>query len=168
MKHTDDQTSAANRRKLEALFSSGSVAALSQRSAAQPPRTTPLDAKRSVNGNGPRRTHGKTVSEFWLRRETLRNARDPAEIERAADIFLQHHQCPDDLELLLKLVLHPREKVQCEAMGQLSSLLLQKRMPNTFLLADKLSQLACRDLGEATRSCVEGLQWLIAARRNEE
>ena len=85
-------------------------------------------------------------------------AREPDEIREAADAFLEHHQLPDDAEVLYKVLLHPSEKVVREALGQLSSLLMQGRLVPSILLEDRLDALAARATEEATRSYVEGVR----------
>ncbi len=150
---SDDQASAEHRRKLEAMFSGG--ASLS----AEPARVAPRVFA------SPRKTMGREPSEFRRRLETLRNAREPEEIEKAADLFLQHHQYPDDLDILLKLLLHPSEKVLRDAMGQISSLIMQGRVGNTLILLDRLGDIGGRDIEATTRSYVEGLKNQLAAQQ---
>jgi hypothetical protein len=157
---TDDQTSAENRRKLEALFSSGGVASLAQSAQAAAARQSSL---RERSETRVRRTVGRPISPYKLRFETLRNAREPEEIERAADAFLKEHQYPGDMSILLKLLLHPAEKVQRGAMGEIHSLLVQGRVEHTLVLSDRLKDLAARDLEPDTRLFVEGLQHQIKA-----
>jgi hypothetical protein len=71
---------------------------------------------------------GRTPSEYRLRLERLRIARNNDELRDATDTFLQHHQLPDDPDILTKVMQHPSEKVVREAMGQISALLMQGRM----------------------------------------
>lgn len=95
--------------------------------------------------------------------ERLRIAREPEEIETAADAFLQHHQLPDDLDVLLKVLQHSSEKVLREAMGQISSLLIQGRVGSTIILEDRLNELSGRVQEDATRSYVDGLRSQLAS-----
>ncbi len=101
-----------------------------------------------------------------MRLERLRIARSPEEIKEAADLFLQHHQLPDDPDILMKVLLHPDEPVLREAMGQLSSLMMQGRWAATFILEDRLNDLDARVQEDATRSYIEGLRAQLQALKN--
>lgn len=98
-----------------------------------------------------------------MRLERLRIAREVDEIKEAADAFLAHHQLPDDLDVLYKVLQHPSEKVLREAMGQLSSLLIQGRVNSTMILADRLNELSSRITEDATKSYIEGLRTQLAS-----
>ncbi|OGQ90369.1 MAG: hypothetical protein A2289_00355 [Deltaproteobacteria bacterium RIFOXYA12_FULL_58_15] len=93
-----------------------------------------------------------------MRLERLRGAREPGEIKEAADIFLTHHQLPDDADVLFKILQHPSEKVVREALGQLSSLLMQGRIVAKLLLEEHLNTLANRVEEDATRSYIDGIR----------
>ena len=151
---SEQDVSAEHRRKLEAMFGGGGSGS----------HEAPV-VKRVFSS--PRRIVGRPPSPFKVRLETLRNAREPEEIERAADAFLKHHQCPDDMEILLKFLQHSSEKVQREALREISALVIQKRIGNTFLLTDRLSELATRELEPTTRSCVDGLRKQLATLAGE-
>ena len=101
-------------------------------------------------------------SEFRMRLEGIRIAREPEEIRKAADTFLQFHQLPDDPDILLKILQHPEEKVVREGMGQISSLLWQGRFSNTMILNDRLNDLSARVAEEATRQYIIGLRAQLA------
>lgn len=150
-----DDASADHRRKLEALFSGGGKAS-------DLAASTPAPQAERVFSS-PRRSLGRTPSEYRLRLERLRIAREVDEIKEAADAFLAHHQLPDEPDILLKLLQHPAEKVAREAMGQISALLMQGRMPATVLLEDRLRDLDGRVREESTRSYVQGLQAQLAS-----
>ncbi len=105
---------------------------------------------------------GRSPSEFRMRLERLRIARQPEEIKEAADVFLAHHQLPDDPDILYKVTVHPNEKVVREALGQLSALLMQGRISGTLLLEDRLKDLENRAQEAATRSYIDGLRAQIA------
>jgi hypothetical protein len=158
----EDDASAEHRRKLEALFS-GSANSESSESAPvlrHPPRQRQVFA-------APRKSLGRSPSEYRLRLERLRIAREVEEIVEAGDAFLAHHQLPDDVDVLYKLLLHPSEKVMREAMGQLSSLMMQGRLQNTVLLEDRLNTMMSQVTEDATRSYVEGLLAQIAAAKQK-
>ena len=152
---TPDDASAEHRRKLEALFSgSGSP-------------TPSTDGPRGRAGEGkvfasPRKSVGRSPSEYRMRLERLRMAREVEEIREAADNFLQCHQLPDDVDILYKVLQHPSEKVVREALGQISSLLSQGRISGGMLLEDRLNTLAERATEEATRSYIEGVRGQLA------
>jgi len=154
---SEDQASAQHRRKLEALFSGGGNGSA----------VTPASRPQSSGGervfSSPRKSLGRSPSEYRLRLERLRIAREPEEIKEAADAFLQHHQLPDDMDVLLKVLQHPSERVLREAMGQISSLIIQGRVGNTIILADRLSEIGSRELEPATRSYIDGLRNQLAA-----
>ena len=82
----------------------------------------------------------------------------PSILKRKYDAFLAHHQLPDDVDILYKVLQHPAEKVVREAMGQISSLLIQGRISSTLILSDRLGELDGRITEDATRSYVEGLR----------
>jgi hypothetical protein len=105
-----------------------------------------------------RKSIGKTPSEYRLRLERLRVVREDDEIREAADVFLAHHQLPDDLDILYKLLRHPSEKVLRETMGQISSLLMQGRIGNTLLLEDRLNTIAKTVTETSTMSFIDGLR----------
>ncbi len=90
-------------------------------------------------------------------------ARVPEQIRAATDHFLQHHQLPDEADILFKVLQHPSEKVLREAMGQLSALLMQGRLTGTMMLADRLRELARTVEEEATISYIKGLRSQIDA-----
>ena len=121
--------------------------------------------ERQVFSN-PRKSLGRAPSEFRLRLERLRMSRSEEEIQVAADAFLQHHQLPDDIEILIKVLLHPCEKVLREAMGQVSALLMQGRLNSTVLVEDRLSTMAERVTESSTISYITGLQQQIAKLKN--
>jgi hypothetical protein len=148
---TSDSASADARRKLEALFSGG----------ARTVERTPTFNTEKVFSS-PRRSLGRTPSEYRLRLERLRVAREVADIQEAADAFLAHHQLPDDPDILFKLLLHPSEKVNREAIGQISALLMQSRLTATVVLADRLNTLANRATEKSTHNYIEGLRAQIA------
>jgi hypothetical protein len=117
--------------------------------------------------SSPRKSTGRAPSEFRLRLERLRAAREPEEIREAADNFLAQHQLPDEPDILYKLLQHPAEKVVREALGQLSSLLMQGRISATLLLAEHLKTLESRIQEDATRSYIEGIRAQLEASKGE-
>lgn len=106
----------------------------------------------------PRKSLGRSPSEYRLRLERLRIAREPDEIREAADAFLAHHQLPDDIDILYKVMQHPTERVVREALGQISSLMMQGRFGGGLLLEDRLRELEKRVSEDATRSYIDGLR----------
>ncbi len=148
--------SAEHLRKLEALFSGNG--AVHTPVTVSMGRAVVSEPKTFAN---PRRSHGKVPSEYRLKLERIRIARSPEEIQEAADTFLAHHQLPDDLDILLKVLQHPSEKVLREAMGQISALLIQGRVASTMLLLDRLNDVDARITEASTRSYVEGLRLQI-------
>ena len=139
------------KRKLEALFGGAPVASSSSDTERRPSPRHKVYAS-------PRRSTGRAPSEFHMRKERLRMAREPEEIRAAADLFLKHHQLPDEIDILYKVMQHPDEKVVRDAMGQISSLLMQGRLETTVLLVDRLDDLEKRCSEEATRSYIDGLR----------
>ena len=153
--------------RLEALFSGEAPPAPA---AAKPaPSLKPgfgaPETTRKVFAN-PRKSIGRAPSEFSMRRERLRIARSPEEVEEAADHFLAHHQLPDDPDILMKVLQHSKEPVLREAMGQFSSLIMQGRWTATFLLEDRLTELEGRVTEPATKSYIEGLRTQLSALKN--
>ena len=157
-RNNGDEASAEHRRKLEALFSGGAPGA-----APGPSRSSAASTGEQRVFASPRKSLGRSPSEYRQRLERLRIAREPEEIETAADAFLQHHQLPDDLDVLLKVLQHSSEKVLREAMGQISSLLIQGRVGSTIILEDRLNDLSGRVQEDATRSYVDGLRSQLAS-----
>jgi len=151
--NTDD-ASAEHRRKLEALFGGQKPAP-----AGDGPRPRPAEGKVFAS---PRKSVGRSPSEYRMRLERLRIAREVEEIREAADGFLQHHQLPDDVDILYKVLQHPSEKVVREALGQISSLISQGRINGGMILEDRLNGLSERELEAATRSYVEGVRSQLA------
>ncbi len=142
-----------HRRKLEALFPGSGKG--------EPRRGPEASPRRSSDERvfaSPRKSIGRGPSEYRLRLERLRMAREVEEIRQAADAFLAHHQLPDDPDILFKVLQHPSEKVVREALGQISSLLMQGRFQGTLLLEDHLNGLAERVREDATRSYVDGMR----------
>jgi hypothetical protein len=144
------ESSAAHRRKLEALFGNTKETA-----------STPAPRPRERVFSNPRKSIGRSPSEYRLRLERLRIARGE-EIESAVDVFLQHHQLPDDLDILYKVLQHSDEKIIRDALGQLSALLMQDRVPSTLLLLDRLAEIEERATEASTQSYVTGLRDQIA------
>lgn len=158
-----DASSADHRRKLEALFGGGGSPSIE---GAAPTNGSNGRAQRAPTErvfSSPRRSLGRSPSEYRLRLERLRMARDVEEIRGAADAFLQHHQLPDDPDVLTKVMQHPTEKVVREAMGQISALLMQGRMPATLILEERLRELDQRAAEDATRSYIKGIQAQLAS-----
>jgi hypothetical protein len=151
-----DEASAEHRRKLEALFGN---AGAKPAAAADGPRPRPAEGKVFAS---PRKSVGRSPSEYRMRLERLRIAREVEEIREAADGFLQHHQLPDDVDILYKVLQHPSEKVVREALGQISSLLSQGRIAGGMILEDRLNGLSERPIDAATRSYVEGVRSQLA------
>ena len=146
-----EDSSAEARRKLEAMFGGTPTTEVSRSSNAP---------ERQVFAN-PRKS-GRTPSKYRLRLERLRIAREDSEIIEAANTFLEHHQIPDDLDVLYKLLRHSSEPVIREAIGQISSLLMQGRVVPTILLEERLKDVLTRTQEPVTRTYVEGLQSQIA------
>ena len=145
--------------KLEALFGgTTSVAATINR--------RPVVREQRQQFSNPRKSLGRAPSEFRLRLERLRMARTEEEIQVAADAFLEHHQLPDDIEILIKVLLHPSEKVLREAMGQISALLMQGRLNSTVLVEDRLKTMEARVTESSTISYISGLQQQINKLKN--
>ncbi|MBI5511197.1 MAG: hypothetical protein HY903_20750 [Deltaproteobacteria bacterium] len=153
---TTADSSAEHRRKLEALFGGGASAPAGN---ALAPARAP---EREKVFSSPRKSTGRAPSEYRLRLERLRAAREVEEIREAADAFLGHHQLPDDPDILYKLLQHPTEKVVREALGQISSLLIQGRVSNTVLLENYLGALTERVVEASTRSYVDGIRAQVA------
>lgn len=174
-----EESSADHRRKLEALFGGDGASKAPPEGApgrgdggARPERGNNHGGRGPGRGGAnervfasPRRSLGRSPSEYRLRLERLRMARDVEEIREAADVFLQHHQLPDDPEVLTKVMQHPAEKVVREAMGQISALLMQGRMGGTLLLEERLRELDQRASEDATRSYIKGIQAQLASQR---
>jgi hypothetical protein len=159
-----DDASADHRRKLEALFGGGGGS--SDGGAPAVTNGSPARAHKAPQErvfSSPRRSLGRSPSEYRLRLERLRMARDVEEIRGATDAFLQHHQLPDDPDVLTKVMQHPTEKVVREAMGQISALIMQGRMPATLILEERLRELDQRAAEDATRSYIKGIQAQLAS-----
>lgn len=153
---SSDDASAEHRRKLEALFGSGG----SKPAGGNGPRPRPNEGRVFAS---PRKSVGRTPSEYRMRLERLRIAREIDEIREAADGFLQHHQLPDDVDILYKVLQHPAEKVVREALGQISSLISQGRINGSMILEDRLNGLSDKpELESATRSYIEGVRSQLA------
>ena len=150
--NSNGSSSSEHRRKLEALFSGGK---------SLPARSVRSGPSEQVFAS-PRKSVGRAPSEYRLRLERLRMAREVDEIKQAAEVFLSHHQLPDDPDILFKLLQHPEEKVVRESLGQLSSLLTQGRIAATLLLQDHLNTLSNRITEDATRSYIDGMRVQIA------
>lgn len=105
----------------------------------------------------PRKSTGRQPSDYRLRLERLRIAREPEQIKAATDYFLERHQLPDEADILFKVLQHPSEKIIRDALGQLSSLVMQGRLEGTLLLRDRLNELSQTAKEEATHSYVEGM-----------
>lgn len=146
--YRNTDSSAAHRRKLESMFSSGGGGAGRDRGRGEGDKVF----------SSPRKSLGRGPSEYRMRLERLRAARGEEEIEKAADGFLAHHQLPDDIDILYKLLHHPAEKVLREVMGQISSLLMQRRLGSTVLLEDRLRTLDGQVQEKATQSYIDGLK----------
>ncbi len=170
-----DKEAKEHLQRLEALFAAGTATSAPIVARAEPaapsggmapmgrPARSPTPKKVFAN---PRKSIGRAPSEFRMRLERLRIARSPEEIKEAADQFLAHHQLPDDPEILLKVLQHPAERVLREAMGQLSSLLMQGRWESTLILEDRLNELSTRVEEVATISFVEGLMAQLQSLKN--
>jgi hypothetical protein len=116
--------------------------------------------------SSPRKSMGRSPSEYRMRLERLRIAREVDEIKEAADAFLQHHQLPDDVDILYKVLLHPSEKVVREALGQIASLLMQGRADGGAVLEDRLTALDERITEDSTRSFVQGVRSQLERMKN--
>ena len=146
----EQESSAEARRKLEAMFSgSGS-------SGASAFGRGPQVGERVFAS--PRKGMGRTPSEYRMRLERVRLAREVEEIRQAADAFLCHHQLPDDPDILYKLLQHPSEEVLKDVMGQISSLLMQRRLGKLMILDARLAEVSARIQGEVTKQFVAGLR----------
>lgn len=165
-----EQAAAAARRRLDEIFgnehsqTNSSNLDSGSRSMASPHRGQSQNQKVYAS---PRRAIGRTPSEYRMRLERLRIAREPEDIREAADVFLAHHQLPDDADILYKVLRHPTEKVIREGLGQLSSLLIQGRLESLLMLEDRLLELRRIAQEAATHSYVDGmLEQLKVAKAN--
>ena len=153
--------------KLEALFGGSSNSS-----------KTPIASTEVVNENkpidssvpkqvfsNPRKSAGRSPSEYRMRMERIKAARDIDQIIESVDVFLKHHQLPDDPSVLFKVMQHTNEKVIREALGQISSLLMQGRLNPTVLLTDRLEQLEESAVEESTLSYVHGIKNQIESMR---
>ena len=165
--HTTDASSAGHLRKLEAMFGRGpshSATGSLTGSATEASSSSDLLMGRSLTATShtmntqTRRPLGRKPSEYRLRLERLRIAREPAEVEEAANTFLTHHQLPDDSDILYKVLLHSDERVLREALGQISALIMQGRIHNSVILVDRLNDLSARTTESSTRTYIEGLR----------
>ncbi|MEO1172416.1 MAG: hypothetical protein AAFX94_10240 [Myxococcota bacterium] len=143
----DDRSAEAadSLKKLNALFGDTSPA----------PRPVPRSRQAFAS---PRKSTGRSPSEYRLKLERLRIAGGPEEIREAADAFMAQHQLPDEPDILIKLLRHPEERVVRESLGQLSSLITQGRLGNATLLLDRLKDLEKTATEDATRAYVEGVR----------
>jgi hypothetical protein len=153
---SSDDASAEHRRKLEALFGDGGGGKPAANDMARP------RSGESKVFASPRKSIGRTPSEYRMRLERLRIAREVEEIREAADGFMQHHQLPDDVDILYKVLQHPAEKVVREALGQISSLISQGRINGSMILEDRLNGLSDKATEDATRSYIEGVRGQLA------
>ena len=165
-----DKEAREHLQRLEAIFSAGvatsaPIVPRQETSAAAMAPIARAPTTRKVFAN-PRKSIGRAPSEFRMRLERLRMARGPEEIKAAADQFLEHHQLPDDPDVLIKVLQHPAERVLREAMGQLSSLLMQGRWEATLILEDRLNELSTRVEEDSTVSFVEGLRAQLQSLKN--
>ncbi|MEL6543159.1 MAG: hypothetical protein AAFQ82_00945 [Myxococcota bacterium] len=142
-------------KKLNALFgdSGGSTSSAPSR-----PRMTARGAPREQVFASPRRSNGRSPTEYRMRLERLRIASSPEEIREAGDAFMTHHQLPDETDVLMKLLRHPEERVVRESLGQLSSLIAQGRLSNGTLLRERLKELEARVQEDATKAYVHGVR----------
>ena len=144
-------------KKLNALF--GDSGASSESPTRKPP---PRMKTRGSPGQqvfaSPRRSNGRSPTEYRLRLERLRIAGTPEEIREAGDAFMAHHQLPDETDVLMKLLRHPDEKVVRESLGQLSSLIAQGRLANGTLLRERLKDLESTVKEDATLAYVNGVR----------
>lgn len=150
---TTTDSSAEHRRKLEALFPGSSPAP----APTARPLGVPAPEREKVFAS-PRKSTGRAPTEYRLRLERLRAAREVEEIREAADAFLSHHQLPDEPDVLYRLLQHPSEKVVREALGQISSLMMQGRITSTLILESHLRTLAENVKEPGTRSYVDGVR----------
>jgi hypothetical protein len=140
------------------MFSGGAPA-----NADSAPRRAPAPQERTFANQ--RRSGGRPPSDYRMKLERLRMAREPDELREAVDAFLANHQLPDEPEVLTKVLQHPSEKVAREAMGQISALLMQGRMVANVLLDERLKELEGRATEAATRSYIQGIQAQLASLR---
>lgn len=168
--NTSDEAAEA-KRKLEALFSgNGNSGASSSANTNGRASISGAGPRRSPSGQvfaSPRKSTGRQPSDYRLRLERLRMAREPEQIRAATDHFLEKHQLPDEVDILFKVLHHPSENVLRDAMGQLSSLLMQGRLNGTMLLADRLKELSARVQEEATHSYINGLRNQLEALKED-
>jgi hypothetical protein len=169
--HGND-ASAEHRRKLEALFSGGSAASSSAPAAPglsassmammgpSSSSSSAMPTERSVFAS-PRRQAGRRPSEYSLRLQAMRIAPDTQTFIVAADAFLAHHQLPDEMGLLIKVLQHTSERVLCNVMGQISFLLGQGRERPNIILSERLREIGERPITQATQSCLDGLRQQI-------
>lgn len=144
-------------RKLEALFGGSTTLSPPLRENPRPRHATPGPRPERVFAS-PRKSTGRSPSEFRLRLERIRMAREDEELEQAANVFLAHHQLPDEVDILLKLLRHSGEGVVRDALGQLSSLLTQGRINSSGVLRDRLKDIEARATEEATHAYVKGVR----------
>ena len=90
-----------------------------------------------------------------MRREALRMARSVEDIASAADALLEHHELPDEPELLGKMLHHPDAGVGERALAELASLHARGKVTLTGTVREALTTFLPRCREPNARAALE-------------
>ena len=85
---------------------------------------------------------GRSTSDLPLLTRAVRQAIGPREVEAAVNELLEHsRELPDDVDLLVQVLLHPDEEIVRDALARLDDLIARRMPKRKDLLLERLRRL---------------------------
>ena len=103
----------------------------------------------------------KAPSAYRIRLERIKNAADEAELNSAISTFLASHELPDDIDIILKVLKHPEEKIVLKGLSELVGMVERKQVSGTSLVFEALDNLEKRNPGREICSYISGLRAML-------
>jgi hypothetical protein len=143
--------------KLESLF--GGAGSASTDTGRRP--DTGLQQKRRGSPEQEHKFRGP--SQHKIRLERIKAATTSDELSQAIDVFVAHHELPGDLDVLLKVLHHPKEEVVRKGLAELVGMVQRGELSGTSVIGEALDELRGRVSQPETISYIDGLQQMIGS-----
>lgn len=104
----------------------------------------------------------KAPSAYKIRLERIRTAKPGQELEDAVHTFLQSHDLPNDIGVLLQVIKHPNEEYVRKGLAEIVGMLDRKELAGTALVTEAIADLETKALASETKSYIDGIKAMLA------